>query len=367
MAVKKITKYSPGFNIHDVQKKYKITNVIKLASNENPFISESVAKYIAKSRHDLNLYPDSIPESLLDQISKNLGNKIKTENLIIGNGSNEILEFITRACIDSSSEVIIPKHSFLIYEIICKLQKAKVITSRPDTNKSSQNYLGTDIDDIINKITAKTKLIFIANPGNPTGTYLKLEIIDKFLNSIPKRITVVIDEAYYEYLEPSTNKSAVTLLKKYRNLYVTRSLSKIYGLASLRIGYGISCKENIEKIKFFKQPFNTNMFAQKAALLALRDKQFITKSKENNSSSMRQFTETFKKLSITYLGTNCNFLTFKAGTSSKKLFTYLLKQGIIVRPLVNYKLPDYLRVSIGKVKDNNKFIKHLKIFYSEKV
>ena len=367
MVAKKITKYTPGFNIHDVQKKYNIKNVIKLASNENPFISKSVASYIAKTKHDLNLYPDSIPESLLVQISKNLGNKIKPENLIIGNGSNEILEFITRASIDSSSEVIIPKHSFLVYEIICKLLKAKIITSHPDKNKASQNYLGVNIEDILNKITNNTKLIFIANPGNPTGTYLKLEIIDKFLNTIPKRISVIIDEAYYEYLEPSVNKSAVTLLKKHRNLYVTRSLSKIYGLASLRIGYGISSKENIEKIKVYKQPFNTNMFAQNAAILALKDKRFLKISKENNHLCMRKFIRIFEKLSISYLGTNCNFLTFKAGSNSKKLFTYLLKQGIIVRPLINYKLPEYLRVSIGKINDNNKFIKHLKIFYSEKV
>ncbi len=367
MSAKKIIKYTPGFNIHDVQKKYNITNVIKLASNENPFISKSVANYIAKSSHNLNLYPDSIPNNLLVEISKNLGNRIKSENLIVGNGSNEILEFITRASLDSSSEVIIPKHSFLVYEIICKLLKAKVITSKPDTNRASLNYLGIDIEDIRNKITKKTKLIFIANPGNPTGTYLKLSTIDKFLNSIPKRISIVIDEAYYEYLEPSVNKSAVSLLKKYKNLYVTRSLSKIYGLASLRVGYGISSRENIDKIKLFKQPFNTNMFAQKAALLAIKDKKFIKMSKDNNTLAMKQLIDIFKKLSITYLGTNCNFLTFKAGAGSIKLFTYLLSQGIIVRPLANYKLPDYLRVSIGTSKDINKFIKHLKIFYSEKI
>ncbi len=367
MTVKKIIKYTPGFNIHDVKKKYNINNVVKLASNENPFVSKNVAEYIKNSNHNLNLYPDSIPENLLAQISKSLGNKIKSKNLIVGNGSNEILEFITRACLDSSSEVIIPKHSFLVYEIISKLVNAKVVVSQPDKNINSPNYLGIDIDEVVKKITNKTKLIFIANPGNPTGTYLKLSVIDEFLNSIPKRITVVIDEAYYEYLDSSVDKSAVTLLKKYKNLYVTRSFSKIYGLASLRVGFGISSSENIDRIKVFKQPFNTNMFAQSAALLALKDKKFIQMSKDNNALSIEKLTDTFKKLSIAYLGTNCNFLTFKAGTSSKKLFTYLLRQGIIVRPLTNYKLPDYLRVSIGKNRDNNKFKKHLEIFYSEKI
>ncbi len=367
MGIKKITRYTPGFNIHDIQKKYNIKNVIKLASNENPFISQNVANYIAKKKHDINLYPDSIPDNLLNEISKILGNKINSKNLIIGNGSNEILEFISRSTLDSSSEVIIPKHSFLVYEIICKLLNAKVIESRPDKNKDSQNYLGVDIEDIHNKITKKTKLIFIANPGNPTGTYLQLSIIDKFLNSIPEKISVVVDEAYYEYLDPSINKSAVSLLKKYKNLFVTRSLSKIYGLASLRVGYGISTHENIEKIKVFKQPFNTNMFAQKAALLALKDKKFLKMSKDNNICAMKEIIEFFNNHSIKYLGTNCNFLTFRAGSNSKKLFTYLLKQGIIVRPLANYKLPDYLRVSLGKNKDNYKFIKNMKIFYNEKI
>ena len=367
MALKKIVKYTPGFNIHDVQKKYNIKNVIKLASNENPFISKNVANYIAKSNHDLNLYPDSVPENLLTQITKTIGNQIKPENLIIGNGSNEILEFISRALLNNSSEVIIPKHSFLVYEIICKLLKAKVVTSQPNKDKHKKDYLGINIDDIHNKINKKTRLIFIANPGNPIGAYLKLSVINDFLNSVPKRISVVVDEAYYEYLDPSINKSAVSLLKKHKNLFVTRSLSKIYGLASLRVGYGISSPENIEMLKLFKQPFNTNMFAQKAALLALKDKKFIKLSKDNNFLAMKELTDVFNKLSITYLGTYCNFLTFKAGINSKGLFTYLLKQGIIIRPLTNYKLPDYLRVSLGKPKDNQKFIKHLKIFYREKI
>lgn len=367
MTTKKITKYTPGFNIHDVKKKYNIKNVIKLASNENPFISNNVTNYIAKSKHDVNLYPDSNPEILLSEISRNLGCKIKSENIIIGNGSNEILEFITRASLDSSSEVIIPKHSFLVYEIICKLLKAKIIQSEPDKNKNSQNYLGIDIGNLLNKISKKTKLIFIANPGNPTGTYLKLSIIKKLLDSIPKRILVVVDEAYYEYLESSIDKSAVSLLQKYKNLIVTRSFSKIYGLASLRVGYGISSRENIEKLKIFKQPFNTNMFAQNAAILALKDKKFIKMSKDNNCLAMKMLTDVFDNLSIKYLGTNCNFLTFEVGKNANKLFTYLLKQGIIVRPLRNYKLANYLRVSLGKPKDNYKFIKHLKIFYSEEI
>ena len=367
MASSKITKYTPGFNIHDVQKKYNVKNVIKLASNENPYVSEKVKQYIVKKDHDLNFYPDSNPEKLLSLISDIVGHGMKSKNIILGNGSNEILEFIARASLQKSSEVIIPKHSFLVYEIICKLLNAKIVVSNPVRDKNHPNYLGINLSDVMKKITKKTKLIFLANPCNPVGTYLSCTEIKKFLNSISNKINVVLDEAYYEYLDSKTHKSAASLVAQYNNLYVTRSFSKIYGLASLRVGYGISNRENIDKIKLYKQPFNTNSFAQKVTSLALNDKNFIKKSKNNNDISMKELLQTLDSLSISYLGTRCNFLTFKVGKKANDLFLYLLKHGIIVRPLNNYKLNDYLRVSIGKPNDNKKFIKYLKLFYSEEI
>ena len=367
MNVKNIKKYTPGFNIHDIQKKYKLKKVIKLASNENPFISKAVLSFIKKSNHKLNLYPDSNPNELHKLLANTVGYRMTGSNIILGNGSNEILEFIVRANVDDKSEVIIPKHSFLVYEIISKLQNAKIITTKPENDKSSENYLGINLKSVEEKITKKTKLIFIANPANPTGTYIKLSEIDSFLSIVPKNTSVIIDEAYYEYLNPKVNKTAVSLIDKYKNLYVTRSFSKIYGLASLRVGYGISSQDNISKLKNYKQPFNSNLFAQKAALLALKDSKFTRESKENNDISMTKLTDLFNKLSIDYLGTYCNFITFRAGKQSKKLFEYLLKKGVIVRPLANYGLSDYLRVSLGTPHDNNFFIKHMKLFYSDKI
>lgn len=367
MNQKNIKKYTPGFNIHDIQKKYKLKKVIKLASNENPFISKDVMSFIKKSNHKLNLYPDSNPDELHKLLANNVGYRMNSNNIILGNGSNEVLEFIVRANVDYKSEVIIPRHSFLVYEIISKLQNAKIITTRPDNDKASENYLGIDLELVREKITKKTRLIFIANPANPTGTYINLLEIDNFLQFVPKNIAVIIDEAYYEYLNPKVNKTAVSLIKKYKNLYVTRSFSKIYGLASLRIGYGISSKDNISKLKNYKQPFNSNLFAQKAALLALKDLRFTRESKENNDIARIKLTNLFNKLSIDYLGTYCNFITFRAGKQTKKLFEYLLKRGVIVRPLANYGLTDYLRVSLGTPHDNNIFIKYMKLFYSDKI
>jgi histidinol-phosphate aminotransferase len=193
---------------------------------------------------------------------------------------------------------------------------------------------------------------------------LPLKHIEEFLRIIPKKILVILDEAYYEYLDSSFQKSAVSLIKKYKNLYVTRSFSKIYGLASLRVGYGISNPENIEKLKLYKQPFNTNYFAQKTAGIALKDFHFINESKKNNSGALQQFKKVFDELSINYLGTYCNFITFRAGTRSVSLFEYLLTKGVIIRPLNNYKLPEYLRVSLGSPSDNQVFIKYLKEFYN---
>ena len=239
--------------------------------------------------------------------------------------------------------------------------------SKQDNDKDSEKYLGINLESVKGKITKKTKLIFIANPANPTGTYIKLSEIDNFLQLVPKKTSVIIDEAYYEYLNPKIDKTAVSLINKYKNLYVTRSFSKIYGLASLRVGYGISSHENISKLKTYKQPFNSNLFAQKAALLALKDFMFTRASKENNDIARIKLTDLFNELSIDYLGTYCNFITFRAGKQSKQLFEYLLKKGVIVRPLTNYGLTDYLRVSLGTPRDNNVFIKHMKSFYSDKI
>ena len=367
MAAKNITKYTPGFNINDVQKKFDIKRIIKLSSNENPFVSNKVTKYINNNKHNLNLYPESKPSKLQSIIAKNVGFKMNEKNIILGNGSNEVLEFIARLTLNSSTEVIIPKHSFLVYEIISRLQDAKIIVSTPDANKNSSNYLGINLDSVRNKISSKTRLIFLANPANPTGTYIKLSEIDSFLSSLPQKITVIIDEAYYEYLDPKKDKSAISLIKKYKNLFVTRSFSKIYGLASLRIGYGISSEKNIEKLKLYKQPFNTNLFAQKAAEIALNDHRFINESKRNNSIASADLIQLLDKLSIRYLGTYCNFITFEAGRNSKALFEHLLKKGIVVRPLINYKLSKYLRVSLGTMREMNAFKKQLKLFYNAKV
>ncbi|MAQ73451.1 MAG: histidinol-phosphate transaminase [Gammaproteobacteria bacterium] len=353
--------YRPGKSISSVEKQYNIKNVIKLASNENPFGPSSKAlKTVKKELNQINRYPESNPIALKLQLVKELKQKnITVDNLIIGNGSNEILDFAARAYILKKDEVIFSKHSFLVYKIIANIMHAKVVETKPILSKDDY-YLGTDLSNIHNKINKKTKLIFIANPNNPTGTILDVKEIESFLNSIPKRIIVVIDEAYAEYAEYRNKTSALTLLKRYSNILITRTFSKIHALAGLRIGYGIGSKDIIKTLNYFRQPFNTNTFAQLLAVECLKDKKYIIDSLKHNLNGINFLKEELNKLGLDCLSSYGNFITFKLGARTSTIFKKLLSNGIILRPLDNYSLSNFLRVTVGKNSENNRFISVLK-------
>ena len=353
--------YRPGKSIGSVQKKYKLKTVIKLASNENPFGPSSKALNTVKKEFiETNRYPESDPVALKLQLVKQLRQKnISINNLIVGNGSNEILDFVARAYLSKNDEVIFSKHSFLVYRIVANIMNAKIVETKPLLLRD-ENYLGTNLSTIHDKISKNTKLIFIANPNNPTGTILDYVQIEKFLNSISKKIIVVLDEAYAEYAEHSNKASAIKLLKKYKNLIITRTFSKIYALAGLRIGYGIAATEIIKKLNYYRQPFNTNHFGQLLATESLKDKKYISDSLIKNLKGINYIKEQLDKIGIDSLGSYGNFISFKTGSNTKMIFNKLLMNGIILRPLNNYGLQDYLRVSVGKDAENKKFITALK-------
>ena len=353
--------YRPGESIGFIKERYNIKNVIKLASNENPFgPSQKALKKISKKIHEFNRYPDSNPIALKLQLLKELKQKkLSVENIIVGNGSNEILDFISRAYLSKGNEVIFSKHSFLVYRIVANIMRAKIIETKPITSRNKE-YLGADLSIILDKVNKKTKLIFIANPNNPTGTILDIKEIESFMNNIPKRVIVVVDEAYAEYAEYQNKYSALDLLRKYPNIIITRTFSKIYAIAGLRIGYGISSKEIIKKLNYYRQPFNTNIFAQLLATESLKDKKYVSDSLKNNSNGMKYIKTHFDKLGLDYLSTYGNFVTFKLGTRVLSIYNKLLSHGIILRPLNNYSLAEYLRVTIGKDDQNRKFISTLK-------
>ena len=356
----KTTTYQPGQNINDIQKKYKIENVIKLASNENPLgPSTKAVKAGLKIFKIINRYPDSKSINLKNVIKNFLSKSfITSDNIMVGNGSNEILEFIARRYLTRGSEALFCKHSFLVYKIISQNANAKIVESKP-ISTSGDEYLSIDLKDLRSRVTSKTKVIFIANPSNPTGTILKFAVLSKFIDSIPKRIIIVIDEAYYEYSEFQGFKSLINLLNKHPNLVITRSFSKIHALAGLRIGYGLASKKITNHFNDFRQPFNINYVAQEMAAASLEDKVYIEKSLRKNQIGMNYLKLNFDKLGVSYLNSYTNFVTINLGLSTKKVYKALLSKGVILRPLDNYGLPKYLRVTIGTDRENKFFINTL--------
>ena len=351
--------YQPGKNIIDIQKTYGLKKVIKLASNENPLGPSKKAIAAAnKITKSTNRYPDSKSTDLKQAIQKEISKKnISIKNIIIGNGSNEILELVARKYLKKDSEVLFCKHSFLVYKIISNTMNAKIIESKVFTKKG-KNFMGVDLESMRSKITSKTKVIFIANPANPTG--ISINEIELFIKKISKKIIVVIDEAYYEYSSYYGFKSSVNLLAKYTNIIVTRSFSKIYALAGVRVGYGLASKEIISQFDKIRQPFNVNYIAQVMAEKSLEDVKYIKKSLKLNDVGMQFLKLEFKKLHILYIDSYANFITIYLGINAQQVYEMLLSEGVILRPLENYGLPGYLRVTIGTKDENNMFINKFK-------
>ena len=353
--------YQPGWNINDIRELYGLKKVIKLASNENPLgPSKKAISAANKIVQSINRYPDSKSIELKSAILKNISKRnISIRNIIIGNGSNEILELVARKYLNSNSEVLFCKHSFLVYKIISNTMKAKIIESKPIKEKG-KNFMGIDLESMRSKITSKTKVIFIANPGNPIGTMISINEIENFVKKISKKIIVVIDEAYYEYSSHQGFKSAVNLLAKYSNVIVTRSFSKIYALAGIRVGYGLASTDIVSEFDKIRQPFNVNYIAQKMAVESLEDGKYLKRSLDLNDSGMQFLKLELNKLGILYLNTYTNFITIHLGSRTQKIYEILLSEGVILRPLENYGLPSYLRVTIGTKEENNMFIRKLK-------
>ena len=359
--------YKPGLDIDYVKKKYKLRRVIKLASNENPVGPSKMAiNALEKSQKSINRYPDGKCDELKHEVVKFISKSyVKPKNIVIGNGSSEILELVAKAFLNSKSEALFSKHSFIVYKLVSNFMNAKVQESNLIT-KVGKNYMSSDLADMKNRITANTKVIFLPNPANPTGALLSHKVIDKFISTLSKKIIVVIDEAYIEYACMRGHKSCVNLLKKYNNIIITRSFSKIYALAGVRIGYGLASEELISKLNNKRQPFNVNQIAQLMAIKSLNDKKFLKASLKDYEICRVYLTKELNKLNLDYIDSYANFITIHFGKSTKSIFNRLLKLGIILRPLDNYKLPNYLRLTIGTLKECKLFIAALKKILGKK-
>ena len=347
-----LPKYVGGKPIEELQRELGISNPIKLASNENPTgPSPGAIDIMTKSLSKVSSYPDGDSYYLKRKICEK--ENLLPNQVVIGNGSNEVLELISHAYIEEGDEVIMGEYCFIVYPIVTMLSEGKII-------RSSMPDLTHDIQNIKSLITEKTKVIFIANPNNPTGTKVSKTQIHDLLNSIPKSILVVIDEAYCEYVDETQKMNVQQDINNWENLIVIKTFSKIYGLAGLRVGYGMSNEKIIEKIHKPREPFNVNIIAQVAAAAALDDLAHIEKSQQVNSAGMFFLKTELKKMGLNTFPSYANFILIDFGIPARVIYEELLKKGIIVRPLENYNLPNCLRVTIGTEEEIKLFVTSLK-------
>ncbi|SDY84018.1 histidinol-phosphate aminotransferase [Collimonas sp. OK242] len=355
--VRAIAPYQGGKPIAEVAREFGLdeANIIKLASNENPLgMPESARLAMEKAVADIGRYPDANGFDLKAAITAKYD--VPAEWITLGNGSNDILELATHAFVQAGQAAMYAEYSFVVYALATQAVGARAIVVK------AKDY-GHDLEAMAAAITDDTKLIFIANPNNPTGSFVPAAELEAFLARVPAHIVVVLDEAYNEYLPPELQYESIAWVRKYPNLLVSRTMSKAYGLAGLRIGFGIAQPAITDLLNRIRQPFNVNSLAQAAAVAALNDTAFLQRSAELNRDGYKQLTQTFDALGLEYVPSFGNFVMVKVGedeAAGARVNLALLKQGIIVRPVANYGLPQWLRVTIGLPNENAAFIDALK-------
>ncbi|WP_394243388.1 histidinol-phosphate transaminase [Halopseudomonas laoshanensis] len=351
--VQKLSPYVPGKPVEELAREFglRAEDIVKLASNENPLGPSPLALEALKSAFaELTRYPDGNGFLLKQALAERLG--VSTSMITLGNGSNDILELITRAFVSPQHEVVFSEHAFAVYPIVTQAVGARpVVVPARDW--------GHDLDAMAAAITPATRLVFIANPNNPTGTWLERPALERFLAKVPENVIVVLDEAYTEYVETGDVPNGLDYLTQYPNLLVSRTFSKAYGLAALRVGYGICQPAIADAMNRVRQPFNVNSLAQAAALATLEDDAYLAESRRINREGMAQLEAGFTSLGLTWIFSRGNFIAVDLGREAAPVFQGLLRQGVIVRPVANYGMPNHLRVSIGLPEENQRFLEVL--------
>lgn len=355
--IRAIAPYQPGKPISELERELGITGIVKLASNENPLGASTRAIAAARSAlDDISLYPDGNGFALKDSLVKRYG--VAINQVFIGNGSNDLLELAARAFLTVGDRAVYSDHAFAVYPLATQAVGAIGVSV------AAKNF-GHDLDAMRAAAVAQgAKIIFIANPNNPTGTFISGEVLHAFLRALPQNILVVLDEAYNEYLPVEKRYDSVAWLKEFPNLIISRTFSKAYGLASLRVGYALGNEQVMDMLNRVRQPFNVNSVAQAAAVAALQDTDFVQQTFALNQQGMQQITNGLKKLNLDYIPSFANFISFKI-TNAMRVYRRLLELGVIVRPIANYDMPDYLRVSIGLETENEKFMSALQQILGE--
>ena len=351
--VRAIAPYQAGKPIEELARDHGLqpARIVKLASNENPLgMPESARRAVEAALPELGRYPDSNGFELKAALSRRLG--VPAEWITLGNGSNDILEAAAAVMLAPGRSCVYAQHSFAVYPLATMARGARSIVV------PARDY-GHDLQAMLAAIEAQTRLVFIANPNNPTGTFVAADAVAAFLDRVPATVVVVLDEAYNEYLPPALRHPSIDWVRRFPNLLVSRSFSKAYGLAGLRVGYGVAQPELTDLLNRVRQPFNTNSLAQAAAIAALADEGFVARSVEVNRQGMAQLTAAFDRLGLRYLPSFGNFVLVQVGDGSA-VYQGLLRRGVIVRPVANYGLPQWLRVTIGLKEENDRFIAALR-------
>lgn len=346
--------YQPGRPIEEVARELgrPFSEIIKLASNENPLgPSPKAITAMQDALKHCHLYPDGNAFYLKRQLAKKLG--VQTENLILGNGSNEIIEFLGHALMDSEAEVVVSQYCFAVYPLVTHLFGAKLVTV-------PAKHYGHDLEAMLAAVTAKTRVIFVANPNNPTGTLASRESLEKLIAGVPDHVVLVLDEAYIEFLDDPADFLPVIRQGAKPNLILMRTFSKIHGLAGLRIGYGIGHPEFIAAFEKVRQPFNTNVIAQAGAQAALSDDKHVSRTRQNNSAGLRLLETELATLGLEIIPSSANFILTKVG-DGHGVFQALQKQGVIVRPMGGYQLPEWIRISVGTPEENARCMDALRL------
>jgi histidinol-phosphate aminotransferase len=351
--IRSIAPYQPGKPISDVARELGMSeaDIIKLASNENPLgPSPKALEAIKKALNYLALYPDGGGFALKDVICRKFG--VRPEQVILGNGSNDILELAARTFLTAGTSAVFSQHAFMVYPLATQAVGATGI-------EVAAKDFGNDLNSMLAAIRIDTRMIFLANPNNPTGTFVTAEALHAFLKRVPANVLVVLDEAYTEYLDAKLAYNSVPWLKEFPNLIVSRTLSKAYGLAGLRVGFGLAGEGLIALMNRVRQPLNVNHLAMVAATAALDDDEFIERSRKVNADGIAYLGAELSRRGIAVIPPYGNFITFKIGhdeLDANAVFHALLKQGVIVRPIAGYGMPDWLRVTIGTRAQNERFL-----------
>ncbi|MCR4348051.1 MAG: histidinol-phosphate transaminase [Sulfuricaulis sp.] len=350
--VRELEPYKPGKPIEELEREYGVTGAIKLASNENPLGPNPRALAAARDAlTGIHRYPDGSGFALKKALAKKHG--VRPDGITLGNGSSDILEFLAHAFVLPENEVVFSEHAFALYPIVTRAVGAKAVIT------PAKNW-GHDLAAMRQAVNSRTRLIFIANPNNPTGTWLKSDELEDFIRALPAHVLVAVDAAYFEYAGEREYPDTITWAAKYPNLVTTRTFSKAHGLAGLRVGYGISSPAVAEVLNRVRPPFNVNSVALAAAVAALEDGTHVERAVQNNRDGMRLLITAFTEMGLAHIPSAGNFICVDLKNPAKAVNEALMRQGVIVRSVAEYGMPNHLRITVGLPEENERFINALK-------